>query len=98
MTISLFVFSRYLLGFFLWNVDNLACESLRAFRGRPDVSPWAAAASQLHGWWHIFAGYATYVQIVSVVHHRRRYLRRPVCYTVGPVGLALKRDVGYKEA
>ena len=88
---------RYLLGFFLWNVDNLYCEHLRTLRASSSLGPAAAVATQLHGWWHIMAGYATYIQITSVIHHRRRYLGRPVSYAWGPVGLCLAEAEKAKE-
>ena len=52
----------YLIGFFLWNVDNLFCPTVK--RVRYEVSPAALRPfTQLHGWWHACAGYATYIQV-----------------------------------
>jgi len=63
---------RYLLGFALWNVDIAFCSSLRRFRSSlsPGTAAFLGPITQLHGWWHILAGYATYLQILSVAHHR----------------------------
>jgi hypothetical protein len=30
---------------------------------------------QLHGWWHLLAGYATYMHILFCIHHRQVYLK-----------------------
>ena len=51
----------YLTGFILWNIDNHFCpqiEGLRASLPGP-----ARPLTQLHGWWHVCAGYATYLQV-----------------------------------
>lgn len=79
----------YTLGFILWNIDNHFCpritqlrDSLRPapttaeadsphpLRGLLDLSP----LTQLHGWWHLLAGYGTYVHIVFCIHNRLIYL------------------------
>lgn len=52
---------RYLFGFFLWNIDNIFCQNLTDLRIdflAPKLGL-VGPLTQLHGWWHIFAGYAT---------------------------------------
>jgi len=41
-------------GFVIWNIDNIFCNQLTAFRGRHgDI---VGALSQGHAWWHILTG------------------------------------------
>ena len=56
----------------LWSVDNLACDKLEALR-RGHLA-FLAPLTQLHGWWHALAGYATYMHIVFCICHRQFYL------------------------
>lgn len=49
----------FLSGYALWNVDNLACEQLRALRRR--VPTVVGFLTQFHGWWHILTGLGVYV-------------------------------------
>lgn len=46
--------------FALWNVDNVFCDWLRATRVWLN-SPLLAPMLQFHAWWHLGAGYATYL-------------------------------------
>ncbi|EPQ26764.1 uncharacterized protein PFL1_05743 [Pseudozyma flocculosa PF-1] len=64
----------FALGFVIWNIDNLFCAQLTAWRhaiGYP-----AAWALQGHAWWHLFTGYGSYCLnvastqlVVSVKEH-----------------------------
>ncbi|KAG7257660.1 hypothetical protein CRUP_021108, partial [Coryphaenoides rupestris] len=56
---SLGVFS---LGFLLWNIDNLVCDSLRA--SRQTLPPGVGVVTQFHAWWHIFTGLGSYLHIL----------------------------------
>ena len=56
----------------LWTVDNLACDQLETLRRGPLA--FLAPLTQLHGWWHGLAGYATYMHIVFCICHRQFYL------------------------
>ena len=59
------IFDWFLKGTFLWIVDNLACDQLEQVR---EILPKIISPIlQLHGWWHIFAGYATYMHIIFCV-------------------------------
>ena len=76
---------RYTLGFILWNIDNHFCPRITQLRDSLRPAPTAAEAdsphplrglldlsplTQLHGWWHLLAGYGTYVHIVFCIHNR----------------------------
>ena len=50
------------LGFFLWNVDNIACHQLIAARHRMGMP--LSHLLELHGWWHIGTAFGTYYWIV----------------------------------
>ena len=70
------LFFRYLFGFFLWNIDNIFCGNLTSIR-TDFLGPkfgFATPLTQLHGWWHLLAGYATYRHILFCIHHRQIYL------------------------
>ena len=46
-------------------MDNLACDQLEIVRSiLPTI---LSPVMQLHGWWHIFAGYATYMHIIFCI-------------------------------
>ncbi|XP_005096425.1 alkaline ceramidase 3 [Aplysia californica] len=57
--VSLFT---YALGFLLWNVDNLCCHHLRYIRDQMDKS--SGMLFECHAWWHIFAGFGTYMALL----------------------------------
>lgn len=60
--------ASYGFGFVLWNIDNELCYSVRDVRGAlPGV---IAPATQLHAWWHFFAGVGTFFTIICIVHLR----------------------------
>ena len=69
-TLGTIPIGRYLTGFALWNLELAYCHSLR--RLRHGMSSATAPLTQLHAWWHALAGYATYLQITSIIHHRQR--------------------------
>ena len=90
----------YNVGWGLWNFENIYCESVREFRTN-SVPPGFGFLTQLHGWWHILAGYATYLQIVSVIHHRQVYLGKKAeyqpSYVVGLTVDVVDDDKGRKK-
>ena len=72
----------YVLGFLfqlaaalLWVVDNLACDKLD--KTRQSLNSYLSPFTQLHGWWHLLAGYATYMHIIFCISHRQLYLKKP---------------------
>lgn len=84
------VFKCYVLGFILqmlgvivWNIDTLACPQIETIRQKMPAA--LAPLSQLHGWWHIFAGYATYLHILSCICHRQIYLKRKYHFVPDPI-------------
>ncbi|CAK7198094.1 alkaline ceramidase ydc1 [Sporothrix eucalyptigena] len=48
----------FLVGFFIWNLDNIFCYYLRTWRNVL-LLPWAMVLEG-HAWWHIFTGLAYY--------------------------------------
>uniref|UniRef100_A0A9L0SS52 Alkaline ceramidase n=3 Tax=Equus TaxID=9789 RepID=A0A9L0SS52_HORSE len=63
----------FLLGFLLWNIDNIFCESLRNFRKK--VPPIIGVTTQFHAWWHILTGLGSYLHILFSLYTRTLYLR-----------------------
>lgn len=63
----------FLLGFLLWNIDNIFCDSLRNFRKR--VPPVLGVTTQFHAWWHILTGLGSYLHILFSLYTRTLYLR-----------------------
>ncbi|XP_056100456.1 alkaline ceramidase 3 [Rhinichthys klamathensis goyatoka] len=63
----------FLLGFVLWNIDNIMCDSLRATRQR--LPPVFGAVTQLHAWWHILTGLGSYLHILLSLQIRSTYLK-----------------------
>jgi len=49
--------SFFVLGFILWNADNLLCLELTAIKKRVGLP--IAFIFELHGWWHLLTGYGT---------------------------------------
>ena len=74
------IFFRYGLGFILWNIDNVYCSKitdLREIQLNSSVGffKYFSPLTQLHGWWHLFAGYATYLHIINCIQQRLNYLK-----------------------
>ena len=85
-------FFLYILGFILWNIDNEMCQSLQKIRSQ--IYPEGLTPlTQLHGWWHLLAGYATHLHIQSCIHHRQIYLKEEVEFQLTWIGLEVKRLV-----
>ncbi|KAM7085105.1 alkaline ceramidase 3 isoform 6-T16 [Molossus nigricans] len=63
----------FLLGFLLWNVDNIFCHPLRNFRKK--VPPIIGVTTQFHAWWHILTGLGSYLHILFSIYTRTLYLR-----------------------
>nr|XP_004610962.1 unnamed protein product [Sorex araneus] len=63
----------FLLGFLLWNIDNIFCDSLRSFRKK--IPPVFAVATQFHAWWHVLTGLGSYLHILFSLYTRTLYLR-----------------------
>lgn len=54
--------SAFLIGFGIWNLDNIYCHHLRRMRDYI-MLPWAIVLEG-HGWWHLFTGLGAYYFIV----------------------------------
>lgn len=86
-------FFMYLGGFMLWNVDNLFCSQLTSLRSQYTANGLRGLAqvTQLHGWWHLLAGYATYLHILSCIHHRQRFLKDECTFHPSWIGIGVTR-------
>lgn len=63
----------FMLGFLLWNIDNILCDSLRA--SRQTLPPGVGVVTQFHAWWHIFTGLGSYLHILLSLQIRATYLK-----------------------
>ncbi|KXS10296.1 alkaline phytoceramidase [Gonapodya prolifera JEL478] len=83
----------YLAGFMLWNVDNVYCEHLRLtrialvkstgyFTGNWILNP----LLQLHGLWHIFTGFGSFVLFTAQVYMQMLKRNRRDCRLVWKMG------------
>lgn len=54
--------SLFLGGFFIWNLDNVYCSTLRKWRREVGL-PWGIVLEG-HGWWHIMTGVGAYFYLV----------------------------------
>ncbi|KAF0322308.1 alkaline phytoceramidase [Colletotrichum asianum] len=53
--------SAIAIGFLTWNLDNIFCSQLRAWRRELGL-PWGVLLEG-HGWWHLFTGIACYINV-----------------------------------
>jgi len=58
----------YMFGFLLWNIDNEMCYDVRDLRERTPT--FLRPMTQLHAWWHFFAGIGTFLCIAFSLHLR----------------------------
>ena len=50
--------------------------------------------TQLHGWWHVLAGYSSYIHIIYCLHHRQTFLKQNTKITIQPwIGITIETDV-----
>uniref|UniRef100_A0A3Q2ZIM2 Alkaline ceramidase n=1 Tax=Kryptolebias marmoratus TaxID=37003 RepID=A0A3Q2ZIM2_KRYMA len=71
----------FMLGFLLWNIDNIFCDSLRA--SRQVLPPGVGVVTQFHAWWHIFTGLGSYLHILLSLQIRSTYLKyRPKVWSL----------------
>jgi hypothetical protein len=64
-----------IIGTIIWYLDNEYCNQLDGIRQNL-LPAYLSPITQLHGWWHVFAGYATYYHILFCMCQRQVYLRR----------------------
>ena len=81
----------YAIGFVFWNIDNHFCSFLSSFRenvrANNDLLTIISPLTQLHGWWHLLAGYAGYIHIIVCIQHRLKYLKMKTSLEGSVVGL-----------
>jgi len=67
-----------LVGFLCWNLDNIYCDQVSKIRDRTfrsnNILKFLSPITQLHGWWHVFAGFAIYVQLWACIQQRLLFL------------------------
>lgn len=52
-----------------------------------------APFTQLHGWWHVLAGYSSYMHIIYCLHHRQIFLKQNSKLTIQPwIGITIETD------
>lgn len=78
----------YLAGFILWNLDNHLCDTLISLRSY--LPSMLRPLLQFHAWWHVLAGYATYLNIQHCLHHRLTYLRKNIIISTDWCGVNVR--------
>nr|XP_033806020.1 alkaline ceramidase 3 [Geotrypetes seraphini] len=63
----------FLMGFFLWNLDTLFCDTWRGARQK--MPPVLGAVTQFHAWWHVLTGLGSYLHILFCLYTRTLYLK-----------------------
>ena len=53
-------------------IKNFVFKSNHANEG---IFQYLSPLTQLHGWWHLFAGYATYLHIINCIQQRLHFLK-----------------------
>eukprot|EP00092_Neocalanus_flemingeri_P007753 GFUD01008371.1.p1 GENE.GFUD01008371.1~~GFUD01008371.1.p1 ORF type:complete len:272 (+),score=72.00 GFUD01008371.1:154-969(+) len=93
VSLKLFVFGLVLYGggFLLWNIENQFCATVQSIR-RSSPS-FLKPFTQLHGWWHIMAGYATYMNIQFSIFQRLRFLKSSPSYGLDWIGVTVVQKV-----
>ncbi|XP_072118702.1 alkaline ceramidase 3 isoform X2 [Mobula birostris] len=66
--------SVFMMGFILWNVDNILCDNLREVRQKVPFHL-LGALTQFHAWWHILTGLGSYLHILFSMYTRTLYLK-----------------------
>ncbi|PWY98998.1 alkaline phytoceramidase [Testicularia cyperi] len=65
----------FILGFAIWNIDNIFCYHLRQLRNAVGFP--ASILLQGHGWWHILTGYGAFCIITAMTHLVLSYKESP---------------------
>jgi len=84
----------YGVGFLLWNIENQFCRTVQSVRAA--VPSFLKPFTQLHGWWHIMAGYATYMNIQFSIFHRLRVLKTSPSYGWDWIGVVVVNNSNRK--
>ena len=80
----------YAAGFLLWNLDNHQCEGISYVRS--SLPTFLTPVTQLHAWWHVLAGYASYLNIQHAVYHRLIFLKKPIAVSKDWIGVLVTVD------
>ena len=56
-----------------------------------------APLTQLHGWWHMLAGYASHLHIQSLLHHRQKFLKDDIVFQATWMGIEGMRKVDHAK-
>uniref|UniRef100_A0A3B3RT20 Alkaline ceramidase n=1 Tax=Paramormyrops kingsleyae TaxID=1676925 RepID=A0A3B3RT20_9TELE len=81
----------FLLGFALWNIDNLFCSTLQSARKR--VPPLVGAMTQFHALWHILTGLGSYLLTSTILHGLIRFFSLTKCFFVYGVWPVVHVDI-----
>ncbi|XP_037075250.1 alkaline ceramidase 3-like [Pollicipes pollicipes] len=73
----------------LWNIDNHLCGPISQLRTR--LPSFLRPFTQLHAWWHLFAGYASYIHILFCLKIWYNVRHQKCDMHVGAVGLTIRR-------
>jgi len=94
LSTKIFILGLFLYGggFLLWNFENHFCPLVQSIRS--SLPRGLRPLTQLHGWWHLTAGYATYLNIQFSIFHRLKHLKREPKYAVDWIGVTV---VGNRE-
>jgi len=89
----------FLLGFAIWNVDNIWCTELTNWRGTvPEALGWV---SQGHAWWHILTGIGA-CRIITGVTHLTLSIENPagydIAYRLGIIPHLVPRSIGVSKS
>ena len=90
------IFSQWCHVSLTYSSDNHQCPGISYIRSSLPAA--LQPATQLHAWWHLLAGYASYLNIQHCVHHRLTYLKRPVTISRDWIGTLVTVDSPREKA
>jgi len=82
-------FFLFTFGFGVWNIDIQLCNMLSDVRRL--MPPLYRPITQLHAWWHLLAGYATYLHIIFGIHARSHFVKPRTEICIKWYGVSLRR-------
>ncbi|KXS21697.1 hypothetical protein M427DRAFT_276702 [Gonapodya prolifera JEL478] len=85
-TLALRSLLLFALGLALWHVDRFLCPDLH--RARTLLGPALGTVTQMHAWWHVLSGYATYTVITLVTYFKQAQAQ------TGTGGISGGKEVG----
>ena len=88
-------------GAILWNIDYNLCNEITHLRekklGSNEPLKYLSPLTQLHGWWHLMAGYGTYLHILNCIQHRLNYLGIGYSLKTSWAGVAIRINQSQKR-